>query len=68
MLLDFNHMPEESFPHFKNGDGSLEGKMFFDGTNRILHGRLTPGSSIGLHKHEGNCEIIYVLSGHGKMH
>ena len=24
MLLDFNHMPEESFPHFKNGDGSLE--------------------------------------------
>ena len=68
MLLDFNHMPEESFPHFKNGDGSLEGNMFFDGPNRIRPGRLTPGSSIGLHKHEGNCEIIYVLSGHGKMH
>ena len=66
MLLDFNHMPEESFPHFKNGDGSLEGKMFFDGTNRILHGRLTPGSSIGLHKHETSDEVNYVLSGTGK--
>ena len=30
---------------------------------KIMHGRLEPGSSIGLHSHETNSEVIYVLSG-----
>ena len=35
--------------------------------NKIMKGRLVPGSSIGTHMHETNSEIIYVLSGVGTM-
>lgn len=63
MTIDFNKMKETSIPNFKGGEKSLEAKMFFDGTNRILHGRLTPGASIGVHTHETSSEIIYVLEG-----
>ena len=40
---------------------------FFDGTNRILHGILVPGASIGMHTHETNSEILFVLAGHGTL-
>jgi len=66
-MIDFNKMEEERFDHFKGGEKALMGKMFFDGTNRILRGRLEPGATIGLHRHEGNCEMIYILSGTGKV-
>ena len=39
-----------------------------DGMGRILTLTLPVGSSIGLHTHEGNCEIIHVLSGSGVCH
>ena len=32
-----------------------------------MRGLLAPGSSIGLHTHEGNSEMIYILSGTGKV-
>ena len=67
MLLDFNTMPFEDLPHFKDGEGSFHVQMYFDGTTRIMHGILVPGSSIGLHRHEGNCEILFVLSGDGTL-
>lgn len=41
--------------------------MFQDMNNKIMKGRLVPGSSIGTHTHETNSEIIYVLSGVGTM-
>lgn len=28
---------------------------------------LPSGSSIGYHKHEGNCEMIFILEGEGKV-
>ena len=67
MIIPYSTMEEEHFPSFKGGEGALEAKMFFDGLNRILHGRLVPGASIGLHTHEDNSEIIYILSGTGKV-
>lgn len=39
--------------------------MFFDGMNRIIYGELEPGASIGMHLHETNSEIIYILEGKG---
>lgn len=66
MVIDYLKMEEEVFSAFKGGEGQLNAKMFFDQTNRILHGRLEPGSSIGYHKHETNSEIIYILEGEGK--
>lgn len=67
MTLDLNSMKEEEFPNFKGGEKSFYAKMFFDGKNRIMKGRLVPGSSIGLHTHETSSEILIVLSGKGKM-
>ena len=32
-----------------------------------MRGKLEPGSSIGLHTHEGSSETIYILSGTGKV-
>lgn len=67
MIIDFNQLPPEEYPAFKGGEKSLKAKMFFDGTNRILYGELIPGATIGLHTHEGNCEMIYILEGKGTV-
>lgn len=40
--------------------------MNTDELNRILYGKLEPGSSIGYHKYETSSEIIYIVSGKGK--
>lgn len=69
MLVDLNGMQEESFIGFKGGTKSFSQKAFvdIDNDNKMLIGRLEPGASIGYHKHEGNCEIMYILSGEGLM-
>ncbi len=54
-------------PKFNGGEGTFEADMFTDELNKILKGKLAPGASIGLHCHETSSEIIYVLSGSGKM-
>ena len=65
MKLDFNAIPEQVIPHFKGGEKEIAARMFWDGSTRIMRARLDPGATIGLHRHEDNREIIYVLSGHG---
>ena len=65
MLIDFNSMEETVMPNFLDGEGALRAKMFVDERNRILHGVLEPGCSIGYHTHETSSEIIYILSGTG---
>ncbi|MBQ0035265.1 MAG: cupin domain-containing protein [Bacteroidales bacterium] len=67
MILDFPNLPMESFPAFKGGEKELSAQMFFDGVNRILHGVLIPGASIGMHTHETNSEVIFVVAGHGTI-
>lgn len=67
MTIDFNSIEEKPLEHFKGGEKELFAKMYFDGTTRILHGRLVPGASIGEHKHEGNCEILFVTKGNGTI-
>lgn len=58
-------MPVEVFPSFKGGEKELSAQMFFDGMNRVMHGVLIPGASIGMHTHETNSEILFVLEGKG---
>lgn len=67
MIIDFPNLPMESYPSFKGGEKELSAQMFFDGTNRILHGILEPGASIGMHTHETNSEILFVSAGHGTI-
>ena len=67
MLIDFSKMEETVIPNFLGGEGSLRAKMRTDELGKILHGVLEPGSTIGLHTHETSSEIIYILSGAGKV-
>lgn len=63
MVIDFKNIKEEKIMNFKGGEGELDTSNFVDTDNRIMLSRLMPGASSGYHKHEGNCEIVYIVSG-----
>lgn len=67
MLISFDQMNDTVLEHFKGGEGTLISKMFTDTNGKIMRGRLLPHSTVGLHTHEGNSEIIFILSGVGKV-
>lgn len=67
MTIDFNKLPFEDFPAFKGGEGTMKAQMYWDGTTRLIHAFLPVGASIGLHKHEGNCEMIFLIKGEGTV-
>ena len=67
MIIKFDQSNHTVLPNFKGGEKEFSAHMFFDGTNRIFKGTLVPGASIGVHKHEGNCEMIFILSGKGTI-
>ena len=66
MKVDFERIEIKHIDNFKGGEGVFSVKMFDDKTNKIMHGTLQPGNSIGLHEHTDGSEIIYILSGSGK--
>ena len=49
--------------NFKGGKGELCTRNCIDGKCKIMKSCLRPGASSGLHTHEGNCEIVYIISG-----
>ena len=65
MILDFEQMKPQLIEHFKGGEGTLSMRAFDDGKAKIMLLTLAPGASVGAHTHEGDCEIVYVLSGTG---
>lgn len=67
MKLIFDEMPLKHLTNFYGGEKELRANMFADGRNKILRGRLAPGASIGYHCHETSSEVIYILSGSGRM-
>ena len=67
MILDLQHISETPIHNFKGGDGMVYTRMYSDDLNRIMLARITPGSSIGMHTHETNSEIVYVLSGTARI-
>lgn len=67
MIIDFNKQSAKRIPNFKGGEKSLCAKIFSDNSNKLLHGVLESGATIGMHTHETNSEIIYILSGKGKV-
>ena len=68
MKILFNEMNDTVLEKFNGGEVRLVAKMFNDGTNKILRGLLAPGCSVGMHTHVTSSEIIYVISGEGKMY
>ena len=67
MKIHLDQIETVVHPNFKGGEGEWHMKLFNDGQNKYLIGTLPPGSSIGMHTHEGNSEVFYVLSGTGKV-
>ena len=65
MKIDFNNLEVKEIKEFKGGLGELFLKKFEDDTCKIMRSTLTVGSTIGLHIHENDCEILYILSGTG---
>ena len=65
MKIDFNNLDIKEIKEFKGGLGELLLKKFEDESCKIMRSTLTKGSTIGLHKHEDDCEILYILSGKG---
>ena len=59
----FNGIGEITVRSLLNGPEEMENK------GRVFgHTTVYPGSRIGLHKHEGDSETYYILSGHGKYY
>jgi quercetin dioxygenase-like cupin family protein len=68
MIIDFNKIKSETIFGFKGGKGELDTRNFSDGNCKIMFSTLKPGASSGLHLHEANCEIIYVVKGSVQFH
>ncbi len=66
MIIDLNTWEEQVIPNFRGGEKEITVRMFQDDLNKIAHGTLKPGATVGLHSHETSSEIIYILQGTGK--
>ena len=65
MIIDFKNTAPANAEHFKGGDGTAIIRKFEDKSNKIMLFTLPSGASVGVHSHEGNSEIIYLLEGSG---
>lgn len=61
MIIDFRNIERKEVDGFKGGNGPFLTKLADDGKVKIMHNILPAGSSIGLHTHTGNCEVMYIL-------
>ncbi|MCH3980757.1 MAG: cupin domain-containing protein [Prevotella sp.] len=68
MIIDFDKIEEQKIQGFKGGKGELDTRNYVDDKCKIMKSVLKPGASSGLHIHEGNCEIVYVISGTATFH
>ena len=67
MLIKLDCMNDEVFPNFLGGEKEITARIYQDDNVEILWAKLAPGASVGMHTHKTNSEVIYVLSGTGKM-
>ena len=67
MNIDFSSIPETVIPHMRGGEKEFRIRSFSDELCKIMRGRLIPGASLGLHSHDASCEVIYILSGTGRI-
>lgn len=63
MVIDFDSMEKTVLHEFKGGNKDTVAQMYTDSSGKIMKGRLEPGASIGMHTHENNSEMVYILSG-----
>ena len=68
MLIDFDKIAETHAVDFRGGHGVFDRRIFEDPRVKIIYSTLRPGASTGLHRHEQNCEIMFVVSGEGHFY
>jgi len=66
MKIDFSAIEASETVGFKGGEGSVSIQASDDGKVRIMRMCVHPNSSIGLHRHMGNAEVAFVVSGAGR--
>lgn len=67
MLIDFESIPVSVIPHMRDGEKEVHMRKYQDANGKIMRGKLIPGATIGLHTHDTSSEVIYILSGVGKV-
>ena len=67
MLIEFDQIPVTVVPRMRGGEKEVSARMYQDENGKIMRGKLIPGATIGMHTHEDSSEIIYILSGAGKI-
>lgn len=67
MLLNFDTMLEKVTQNQRGGEKYVVSSAYADDKIRIVRGKLVPGASVGLHPHEGSLEVIYIVSGRGRI-
>lgn len=68
MILSFDNMEEQIIPNFKGGEKEFKSHMYTDGACKIMRASLEPGAAIGMHTHETDSEIIFMLKGTGTVY
>lgn len=63
MRIAFSDLPEEVVSCPFGGKKELLKRAWSDGSTKIMYDRLPVGAALGVHTHETNCEVIYLLSG-----
>lgn len=67
MIEVLNALEETALDNFNGGKGTVYAKIKYSENNKVLIIRIPSGSSIGMHKHNGSQETIFILSGSGKI-
>lgn len=65
-MIDFEKIEVTELREFNGGKGTVKGRIFQDGSIKIMRAELEKGCSIGLHTHAASCEAVYVLNGTAK--
>ncbi len=67
MEIRFDAIPQQVLSHLRGGENDTLMHKFEDERVKVMLVTLEPGSSIGMHRHEGSCEVYYGLAGSGKV-
>ena len=52
---------------WEGGEKQFRTRMYTDASCKIMRGSLEPGAAIGVHTHETNSEIIFMVKGTGMV-
>ena len=66
-MIHFESLETKILQEFQGGNGDIQAKIYADELNRIIKSVYAPGVSTGYHCHDVSSEIIFILSGSGKV-